>query len=482
MRVAIGMCMQETHSFSPLPTGVPEFRDSPVVPLSMGQELIDVHRGIDSGIGGFIRVCDEEGAELVPLIATSASTSGLVTTEAYDWLKSELLDRLGDALPVDGVLLALHGSMATEQLDDPEGDLLESVRAMVGDEVLIGCSLDLHAVLTRKMVDNANILVSYETHVDYSLTSERAARLLFSCIEDGVKPHHYLTKLPMVMGNHSKLLEEKRNIESTEPNILTISLLDCNPWTDVACYGPAVLVTCIAPNDRCENISRKLSQRFWETRFGGASRRISIEKATSRVVAAEKGPILLEEAGDLIGGGGTGDDVTLLSSLLDAGADDIAAVVFDPESAEDAFSAGLGARVSLNIGGKYAAGGPAPLQFSGRVDRLYDGDHTHVGVPYGGLKAPLGKTAVVVKGDTHIVLCSKRIRSQGSSIFNALDLDFGSKRVIVGKGFTLNCISFPVTEHLSVDTPGITEWDFTKVPYRKVPRPRYPLDDVKDPF
>lgn len=482
MKIAIGMFMQETHSFSPLPTGLVEFKESPVVPLTVGKEVLATHRGIDSGIGGFIKVCEEAGADIVPLIATSASTSGPVTTEAYEGLKAMLLGRLREALPVDGVLLALHGAMAADHLDDPEGDILASVKALVHPHAMIGCSLDLHAVLTPKMVDCADILVSYETHVDYSYTSERTARMLLSSMRDRITPHHYLEKLPMVMGHHNQLLDEKRRIETSESSIISISLLDCNPWTDVVGYGPAVLVTCKSPDDYYAKIARKLAEKFWETRRTESSQRISIDDAVRRVQESGAGAILLEEAGDLIGGGGTGDDVTLVSSLIKGGIDSLVAVIFDPESAESAFSAGLKEPISLQIGAKYSAGGASPLHFTGNVVRLYDGDYTHVGVPYGGLRAPLGKTAVVVDGDIHIVLCSKRIRSQGSALFDVLKLDFSAKRAIVGKGFTLDCISFPVKEHHSVDTPGITEWDFRKVPYRKVPRPRYPLDDVQDPF
>jgi microcystin degradation protein MlrC len=482
MRIAIGMFMQETHSFSPLPTGLAEFRESPVVPLSVGDKLLEAHRGIDSGLGGFIKVCDEVGVELVPLIATSASTSGPVTRAAYEWLKSLMLEKLTGSLPVDGVLLALHGAMTTESVDDPEGDILASIKTAVGERTMIGCSLDLHAVLTQKMVNHADILVSYETHVDYSITSERAARLLLQCMRDGIKPYHYLEKPPMIMGDHGQLLEEKRGIEKADPDILTISLLDCNPWTDVVDYGPAVLVTCTGPHDRLARISIDLARRFWETRHGSVSRRISIDSAISRILTNTGGPVMLEEAGDLVGGGGTGDDVTLLSGLIAAGVDDLTAVIYDPVAVEAAFDAGLNTEATLSIGGKYTADGPSPLRFDCRVVRLFDGEFVHVGVPYGGLRAPLGRTAAVADGDIHIVLTSKRVRSQGSAIFAALDLDYSTKRAIVGKGCTLNCMSFPVSAHYSVDTPGITEWDFRKVPYHNVPRPRYPLDDVADPF
>ena len=493
MRIAIGMIMQETHSFSPLATGIEEFRSSPLVPLLSGAAMLEAHRGIESEVGGFIKVCDEEGIEMVPLFTTFAVPSGTVTKKAFTWLKGMLTDGLRNAGNLDGVLIAQHGAMAAEGECDPEGNILETIKSIVGRDVLVGCSLDLHCNLTRKMVDNAEIFVSYETHVDYNLTGERTARLLLRCIRDGISPCHYTRKIPMVLANSGKMLEEKKRIEEQHDDVLTISILACNPWTDVEEFGPTVLVTTTGEDDTWQAMADELALSYWGTRShddrGADNTDEAIEAAIANI-PPEKGPIVLVDICDLTGGGGPGDDVTTLTKLLDAGATDTAAIIYDPVAVATAFDLGVDASGVFDIGGKHGWGGVGPLRFEGMVEKLYEGDYTLIGPPYGGLKTPLGRTAVVSSGKNQIVLTSKRIYPQGSALFAALDMDISSKQAIVCKGFSAAAgagsgsppfiISYK--EVISIRSPGMTIWDFTKVPYKTVTRPRYPMDDIEDPF
>jgi microcystin degradation protein MlrC len=487
MRIAIAMIMQETHSFSPLSTGIKEFRESPLVPLLTGQELLSSHRGTESEVDGFIRVCEEAEIEMVPLFTTFAVTSGPVTSEAYLWLKTMLTDQLRDAGRLDGVLIALHGAMAADGEDDPEGDILRTIKGIVGD-IPVGCSLDLHCNLTKKMKDNAEILVSYETHVDYSLTGERVARLLLRCIREGIRPHHYLRKLPMVLGSSHSMLAEKRQKEIEDDNVLTISILACNPWTDVVEFGPAVLVTAKAADERTQTMTDNLAAQYWENREDIAGRGADMDEAVAAALAnvpAPKGPVILVDGCDLTGGGGTGDDVTTLTKLIEAGGTDFAAIIYDPEAVDMAFELGEGSKGVFAIGGKFGWGGVGPLRFEGSVEKLYEGDYTLRGTPYGGLRTPLGKTALVSAGSKQIVLTSKRLYPQGSAVFEALDMDVSSKQAIVCKGFSAGAgtppFVMPFKESLTIDSPGMTIWDFTKVPYQVVSRPRFPMDDVDDP-
>lgn len=489
MRIAIAMIMQETHSFSPLLTGVDEFKSSPLVPLLSGEELIAAHRGIESEVGGFIRVCEEEGVEIVPLFTTFAVPSGTVTGEAFAWLKSMLSEGLSQAGPLDGVLIAQHGAMAADGEDDPEGHILALIKELVGKETPVGCSLDLHCNLTRKMVDNADILVSYETHVDYSLTGERTARLLLRCIREGLRPRHYIRKIPMVLANSGLMLDEKHGREEDHADVLTISILACNPWTDVREFGPTVLVTVAEPDARWQSMTDELAMQYWNTR----KKKSSFDDNTGEAIAAAmanapvtNGPVVLVDTCDLTGGGGPGDDVTTLTKLLAAGATDIVAIIYDPESAGKAFELGNDARGTFAVGGKHGWGGLGPLRSEGQVEKLYDGDYTLIGAPYGGLRTPLGKTAVVKQGKNQIVLTSKRIYPQGSALFIALDMDVSSKQAIVCKGFSAGAGSppfiIPYKEVFSIYSPGMTIWDFTKVPYKTVTRPRFPMDEIEHPF
>lgn len=173
--------------------------------------------------------------------------------------------------------------------------------------------------------------------------------------------------------------------------------------------------------------------------------------------------------------------MTTLSELLAAGADSVAAIIYDPETVARAYELGLGATGSFSIGGKLSEGGAPPLQFHGTVKKLFDGDYELIGTPYGGLRSPLGATALVSDGGIDIIVTSKRIYPQPSALLAVMNVDGSAKRGIVVKDTCATSTLNP-REVMNVDTPGLTIWDFAKVPYRKVQRPRFPMDDIAEPF
>ena len=404
-----------------------------------------------------------------------------MTERAFWWLKGLLLGKLEQAEDLDGVLLALHGSMVVDGLDDPEGALLAEVRDLVGEGVCIGCSLDLHANVTEQMIAHADVLIGYETHRDYEEIGWRTAQKVIHCIRNGVKPHKYLKKIPAVFGAHSHVLEQKWRMEEEE-GILSLSVFDCNPWTDVAEYGPSVVLVAEGAAEVGERLCAELAEAFWNVRDKAVAHLTPIPEAIERARHAHGCPTVLVEFGDLVGGGGAGDSVAVLDALLKSGIASVATVLYDPSAVSEAFEVGLGNEIETGIGGKHAYKGAAPLIFKGAVKKLYDGTFVLEGCPYGGVRAFLGKTAVLGAGGTDIVLTSKRIYPQGAAVFDALKMDVSGKEVIALKGYGADgdpsTFRFPVREVIDVDTPGWTVWDFRAVPYQKIERPIYPLDPI----
>ena len=482
MKLAIGMIMQETNSFCTLKADIDDFLFSPLVPLLQGRDLVEEHRGKRSEVGGFIEACEENGVEIVPTIATFAVTSGNVTQRAFRWLTDRLLGRLKQVEDLDGVLLALHGAMAVDGLDDPDGEILAQVRELVGDDTYLGCSLDLHANLTEKMVANADILIGYETHADYEIIGRRTAQAIIRCIRSTIRPQRSLVKIPAVYGAHSYVLERKRELEKRE-GVLSISLFDDNPWTDVQEYGPDVLVITEGRKELGEKLCQELASALWDVRHKAVGEMVPIAEAVETVKHSTKGSIVLVEAGDLVGGGGAGDSVAVLDALLESGITNTAALLYDPVAVAQAFQVKVGSEIEVDIGGKHPYEGAFPLRFKGRVKELYDGTYTLKGIPYEGITAFLGRTAVISAGDTEVVLTSKRIYPQGAAVFDALGMDLSAKRAITLKGFSSDrgcpASDFGAKQVIYVDTPGWTNWHFCSVPYKKIDRPIYPLDPVE---
>lgn len=494
MKIAVGMIMQETNSFSTIKTDIDDFLYSPLVPLLEDHDLIEEHRGKETEVGGFISVCEENGVEILPTIATFAVPSGNVTERAYHWLVHLLLEKLKQVEDLDGVLLALHGSMVVDgareagrsgrrhQLDDPDGEILAEVRRLIGEGVHLGCSLDLHANVTQQMVASADILIGYETHRDYGAIGRRTAQILIHCMRNDIRPYRCLKKIPAVFGAHDHILEQKREMEK-EKGILTMSVFDDNPWTDVEEYGPSVLVITEGRKGLAERRCEELADAFWDVRDKAVVNLTPIAEAVERVERSGEGSTILVENGDLIGGGGAGDSVAVLDALLKRRIRNIAAVIYDPVAVSEAFEAGLEREVEIDIGGKHEYDGAFSLELGGVVRVLYDGKYTLEGIPYEGVSGYLGKTAVISSGDTDVVLTSKRIYPQGSAIFNALGLDVSRKKVITLKGYSAGTegptFAFPVKDVIGVDTPGWTVWDFCSIAYKKIKRPIYPLDSVQ---
>lgn len=481
MRIALGLIMQETHSFSPLPTGIDDFRESPMVPYAEGDDMIDAHRHAESEMGGFIEACEAAGVEMVPLFATFAVTSGPVTAEAFAWLRDSLIDQLRAAGPVDGVLIAQHGAMAAEDIHDPEGDILASITDLVGPDVPVGCSLDMHGNLTQKMVDHTRIIVCYETHRDYREIAARTATLLFRCIREDLTPVHYLRKLPMVLGRSSAVLEDKRRIEDEDDHILAINVLACNPWTDVEEFGPTILVTATHAAPRFETIRDELARDYWNARYVADMSASEGAIANALQNTGDQGPVILQDACDIVGGGAIGDDVTSLTQILAAGAKSVGAIIYDPEAAAKAFELGEGAQARLPIGGKIGKDGAPPLQFEGTIRKLYDGEFELVGPPYGGMRPQLGRTACIGAGDIDILVMSKRIYPQPGTLFDTLEVNAAAKQILLLKDVNATQ-TVRHKEVIDLLGPGLTTWDFTEVPFRNVSRPRFPMDDIAEPF
>ena len=342
LRIAVGSIFQESNHFAATRTSLELFRNSYVLERDQLFELA----GTDSEVAGILRVCAGQNIEVVPLIAARSVSGGPLTDTCYAELKEALLAPLRDAGAIDGVVLALHGAMVTESENDPEGDLLLAVRAIVGDMLPVVATLDLHANITPQMIEQATALISYEhyPHDDMVATGERATRLLLATVHREVRPVMALAKVPMLVsgcngqtfddGPMGQLTKMARELEQ-QPGILAVSCLHVQPYLDMAGLGCGAVVVTDGDPELAAQTARTLAEEFWERRYAFLVNVLPITEALERGYLVQQGLVLLVDTADCTGGGAAGDSVMLLRELLrHAVHDTVFMTVVDPSAAE----------------------------------------------------------------------------------------------------------------------------------------------------
>ena len=397
-RIALGAMFNETSHFLTTTADLDHWRNTYVLE---GAEIFSL-RGATCEEAGALMVFDAAGVDIVPLLAARSVSSGPSTEATYHALKDGILAPLRRSLPVDGVMLAMHGSMTTVTEDDPEGDVLAAVREIVGPNVPIVSTLDLHANVTRRMVENADALVAFTRypHDDTFTTGERGARLLLDLVAGRARAAMALAKVPvlcsgvrgMTFGDApmAHLTRRARALEA-EPGILSVSVFQVHPTNDLPGLGSGALVVTDGDPARAEREAAAIALELWQRRHAFEPEMFAVDEAVQRGLAIAGGPVLLVDTADCVGGGAAGDSVALLQRLLELRVDAATyLMVVDPEAARHCAAAGIGRTVSLSLGYKLDPSWGKPLPVTGVVRHLLDGDFTFTGGAYGGYGRPDG--------------------------------------------------------------------------------------------
>ena len=487
MRVAIASLLQETNTFSSQRTRLEHFH------LARGPELIPFAGQERTEVQGFLDALHEGGIEPHPLIGGWAVSSGRIERADFDQLAGDLLGRLEDTAPVDGVLLALHGAWAAVDLDSADGLILKRVREVVGPDVPVIATLDLHASLARSMWQSADALIGYRTcpHVDTYETGLRAGRLLVSSLKQQHRPVMTVRKLPMVTqaeqmlsdrGVLRQLLDEAQTLEDG-PGVLSVSLFLCQPWLDVEELGWAVVV--ITDDDRglAESIADRLSREVWSCRHHFVEQLPDVDTALDRAMAIEGGPVTLGDGADATMGGSPGDSVHLLAGILRKKLDSLptAAVVVDPEAVDQAIEAGLGQTVTLTVGGKLNPEFSHPITVTGKVQHISDGEFRMKGSVYTGRKVHMGRAVVLTIHGIRLLIAERSMPTTDPELYRSQGIEPREMKLVlvkspVGVKLEYESISKAV---ISVDTPGCCSSDLTRLPFSRIPRPLFPFDDIE---
>jgi microcystin degradation protein MlrC len=489
-RIAIGLLMQESNSFSPLKTTVETFES---YYLYRGDELLTRYGDARTEVPGFLSVLTEAGAEPVPLIAAYATASGTVTRAAFDALVGEMEDRLRAAGPVDGLLLALHGALVVEDQPDGDGEIIARMRAVLGPDVPVGVSLDLHGHLTPLMLQPNVFHIGYREypHIDMFETGERTARLLLEVVAGRRSmPAMALAKRPMIVspvctrttdGPLRPIVEEARRMER-DGEVIHAALFPVQPWLDVPDLGFSVLVAA-DDAERATAAAETLADMAWQRRADFFPDLTPLDEAI-RVGLASEGVTVVSDAGDAPTGGSAADSAAVLKALLLAGADRATRLslltLCDPPAVQVATAAGEGATVTLSLGHAFSKKDGEPVAVTGVVHSLSDGNYRMVDGGPTGLVIPMGPSAVIAVGAIRILLRSQPSLEWDRAMYTSQGLKLEEAALVFVKSPSHFRQSFgPVAARiLAANTPGPTAPDMRRIPFTKVTRPLYPLDPI----
>jgi microcystin degradation protein MlrC len=489
-RIAVGLLMQESNSFSPLPTTVETFESYYVY---RGDELLSRYGEARTEVPGFLSVLAAEGATPVPLIAAYATASGTVTRAAFDSLVGELEARLRAALPVDGLLLALHGALVVDDQPDGDGEIIARLRAVLGPDVPIGVSLDLHGHIAPLMLQPDVFHIGYREypHIDMFETGERTARVLLDVIAGRrPMPAMSLAKRPMIVspvctrttdGPLRPVVEAARRLEASGA-VINAALFPVQPWLDVPDLGFAVLV-CADDRDQAAAAAERLADMAWARRADFFPELTPLDEAI-RIGLSSDGTTVVSDAGDAPTGGSAADSAAVLKALLAAGADRAARPSYltlcDPAAVKAAAAAGEGATIRLALGHAFSTRDGDPVTVTAVVQSLSDGRYRMVDGGPNGLELSMGPTAVLAIGAIRVLVRSLPSIEWDRAMFASQGLRPEEAALLFVKSPGHFRQSFgPIAARIIVaNTPGPTAPDMRRIPFTRVTRPLYPLDEI----
>ena len=497
-RIAIAGFQHETNTFGATRASFREFEIADSwPPLLRGDAVFEGVAGINLPIEGAIRAARAAGdIDLVPLLWCAAEPSSFVTDDAFERISGMICDGLAAAGHLDGVYLDLHGAMVTESHQDGEGALLRRIRATVGPDLPVAVSLDLHANLTAAMVDHASVITIFRTypHIDMDTTGARAMALLRRLVATGPLSKAY-GQVPYLLPLSSQYTEHQpckglyAMLEGPAmAGAVTADIAMGFPAADIHDAGMAAVAYGAAQAEADAALAAILA-RFDRAEAEFDNPLLSAEAAVARAMAySGPGPVVIADAQDNPGAGGTADTTGLLAALVTGGAEGaVLGMLDDPAAVRAALAAGEGGTFAFALGGKSGLPGLGPFEGRFRVLALHDGRFEFTGEMYRGAVAEVGPTALLqvldTGADVRVVVGSKRCQALDQAVFSHLGVDPAAQRIVAVKSTVHYRADFdPIAGLvLTAEAPGTNLCRLDRVPYRNL-RPGVRLGPGGCPF
>lgn len=485
-RIAVAGIYHETNTFAPGLTKLADFEGEWVV----GNEAFgERYGGTRTSMGGVIDAAARHGVAWSAGLYATATPSGMVSAAAAEELMTTLVDSIDPAAA--GLVLIMHGAMASEQYDDYEGACLRSIRARLGADFPIAMTIDLHANVSNDMVRLADLVVGYDTypHIDMHERAEEALALLLRCIQGEIAPvrayaHTGMLVVPQAMmteqGGMKRLMDRAFEIEQ-QPVVLNVTVVGGFPYCDVPDAGMTFVVTTDGDRAAADSYAAELKQMAVQMATQFRVHQLPPEQAVAAALESSEGPVVLVEGSDNVGGGAPADATHVLVHLRDLSKRALA-VLKDEEAVREAFARGVGAWYEGRVGGKSDRLHGDPVPIAGRVRLLFDGKYRHVGPYMTGQRADMGRTAVVECGLLTLVLTEKRTAPWDLGHIQSIGLlptDFAL--ILVKSAIAWQAAFGPYARKIIyVDSPGCCSANLMHFDYAKVRRPIYPLDEEQE--
>ena len=484
MRIFTAALATETNTFSPICVDRRAFEASLYAPPGMHPETPTL---CTAPITVGRRIAAEKGWEVIEGTATWADPAGLVNRRTYEELRDEILEQLRAAMPVDGVVLGLHGAMVADGYEDKEGDFLSRVREIVGPDILVCAELDPHSHLTAKRLAAADFFVYFKEfpHTDFVDRAEDLWRIAIDTLEGRVKPVmsvfdcRMIDVFPTSRDPMRSFVDKIMTMEKSDADILSISVIHGFMAGDVPEMGTKLLVVTDNKPGKGSAIARDLGLELFSKRGTFIMPQIDEKQAVSEAMAAASGPVVIADLWDNPGGGTAGDATVILQELLDCGATDTAiGTIWDPMAVQICMAAGEGAEIPLRFGAKSAPGTGNPIDGLVKIVRIVPNAEMRFGESF----APFGDAAHIQLDGIDIILNSTRAQSFDPSLFSVMGIDPGTKKILVIKSTNHFYASFSKIAsqilYCSAGTPYPN--NPARTPYRRARKDIWPM--VADPF
>jgi microcystin degradation protein MlrC len=481
-RIAVGAFLHETNTFAPTKATYDDFVHGGGWPsMAHGADVLKVMRKINVGLAGFVEAAEANGWELVPTISAAASPSAHVTRDAFERVMKEMVDGIAAAGPIDAVYLDLHGAMVTEHYDDGEGETLARVRKAIGKDLPLIASLDLHANVSPEMMEHADALIAYRTypHIDMADTGRACARHLALMLKTKARFAKAFRQLPFLIpiswqctndqptrGIYEKLAALESDAVPTlsfAPGFPAADFRDCGP--SVFAYG-RTQADADAAADKLVALVESHEDDFDGRIYSpddGVRLAMELAKSATR-------PIVIADTQDNPGAGGDSDTTGMLRALVRNKASGATGVIYDPESAIAAHAAGVGATVTLHLGGKSGIPGDAPYKETFVVEKLSDGRFVATGPYYGGRDMDMGLSACLRIGDVRVVVSSYKAQLADQSMYRYVGIEPTEQKILVNKSSVHFRADFePIAEKLLIcAAPGAMPADTAALPWTRL--------------